>query len=215
MIETQASTSQETLRQIAALMMNAARTAPKARGMDNPRDCDPHGRRHPPPGRQTGQNEHCSRTGIFCPGRRQSPPIRSRRADWEPVQPVGTQLRLVRFSDLCRKNRTGSGSTLRIQHPRPGHCRGLGGIDSSRPSRRLPCTLLGRCRRSRLKSVAGLQGRTGHPAQLYREKPLFRPQAPINSPYPNPIVYPMDFLFIGFFVSIIQARPQKTPEHII
>ena len=35
MIETQASTSQETLRQIAALMMNAARTAPKARGMDN------------------------------------------------------------------------------------------------------------------------------------------------------------------------------------
>lgn len=31
-----------------------------------PRDCDPHGRRHPPPGRQTGQNEHCSRTGIFA-----------------------------------------------------------------------------------------------------------------------------------------------------
>lgn len=35
MIETQADTCHETLRQIAALMMNAARTAPKARGTDH------------------------------------------------------------------------------------------------------------------------------------------------------------------------------------
>ncbi len=35
MIETQTDTCNETLRQIAALMMNAARTAPKARGIDN------------------------------------------------------------------------------------------------------------------------------------------------------------------------------------
>lgn len=35
MIETQTDTCNETLRQIAALMMTAARTAPKARGIDN------------------------------------------------------------------------------------------------------------------------------------------------------------------------------------
>lgn len=35
MIETQTDTRNETLRQIALLMMNAARTAPKARGIDN------------------------------------------------------------------------------------------------------------------------------------------------------------------------------------
>lgn len=35
MIETQAQTANEALRQIAVLMMNAARTAPKARGIDN------------------------------------------------------------------------------------------------------------------------------------------------------------------------------------
>lgn len=35
MIETQTTTRNETLRQIALLMMNAARTAPKARGVDN------------------------------------------------------------------------------------------------------------------------------------------------------------------------------------
>lgn len=35
MIETQVQTANDALRQIAALMMNAARTAPKARGIDN------------------------------------------------------------------------------------------------------------------------------------------------------------------------------------
>lgn len=35
MIEMQTDTCEETLRQVAALMMNAARTAPKARGVDN------------------------------------------------------------------------------------------------------------------------------------------------------------------------------------
>lgn len=35
MIETQSQTSNESLRQIALMMMNAARTAPKARGIDN------------------------------------------------------------------------------------------------------------------------------------------------------------------------------------
>lgn len=35
MIENQTDTRNETLRHVAALMMNAARTAPKARGIDN------------------------------------------------------------------------------------------------------------------------------------------------------------------------------------
>lgn len=180
MIENQTDTRNETLRHVAALMMNAARTAPKARGIDNLEIAMLTGNDIERLRRQTQRDERGTGPDFLCPRCGKHPPVRRRCPGRQPIRRHGTELRLVRFSDVRRKDRTGAAGPLCIQYERFGHRGRFGRFRSRRPPCRLPRALLRRRRRLGAGYAAGLPRSVGHSGERYRQKPFFRPQTALT-----------------------------------